>query len=162
MGMLDATTLEVTVDYGTFGLVDMECAGGTYNLDDPEAGAWLRTDVGMVYPDLVSNVAFIRLRLESWASEPPQEGVWSRVEVTEVEMPSGVLGIEVIAAGFEEDVFALPGPGAYRLRVAFCVSPETAPFPLRREQARIQRAYQGHEEDLRDVDEYFRVQYWPA
>ncbi|MFG3256703.1 hypothetical protein [Streptomyces sp. NPDC048172] len=162
MGMLDATTREVTVDYGTFGLIDMECAADTYHVDPPEGGAWLRTDTGMVYPDLVSNVAFIRLRLESWDGEPPreQEGAWSRVEEAEVVMPSGVLGVEVIAAGIDEDVFTLPGPGTYRLRMAFCVSPETAPVPLRRGQDPVERAHQGHEEDLRDVDEFFRVQYW--
>ncbi|MGW0737080.1 hypothetical protein [Streptomyces sp. NPDC002851] len=66
----------------------------------------------------------------------------------------------MIAAGFEEDVFSLPKPGTYRLRVAFCVSPETDPIPLREGQADIERAHQGREEDLCDVDEYFRVQYW--
>ncbi|MFI8853240.1 hypothetical protein ACIGW3_24055 [Streptomyces sp. NPDC053499] len=165
MRLLDRTEMQVTVDYGTFGVVDMQPGRDARGLVAPAEGSWLRTRRGMVYPDLVSNVAFIRLRLESWGpqgtgDEPPLEGNWARVDEAEVEMPSGVLGIEVIAAGLDENVFSLPGPGQYRIRVAFCVAPEVDPVPLRKSHAPIERAWQGHEKELEGVDEFFLVQFW--
>lgn len=162
MGQLNAAEVEVTVDYGTFGIVDEACAEDTYNLDAPEGGGWLRTDRGMAYPDLVSNVAFVRVRFESWDSEPPREGTWARVDEAILEMPSGIVGIEEVGGEWHEEVFELPQPGLYQIRVAFCVARHKEPIPARAEQAAIERAWQGHEEELRKVDEYFLIQYWPA
>ncbi|MBO8201451.1 hypothetical protein JW613_24600 [Streptomyces smyrnaeus] len=165
MRLLDRTEMKLTVDYGTFGIVDMAPVPDAHGLVASAEGSWLRTRRGMAYPDLVSNVAFIRLRLENWGpggpgTEPPLEGDLARVDEADVEMPSGVLGIEVIAAGLDEEVFSLPGPGQYRIRVAFCVAPDVDPVPLRKSHAPIERAWQGREKELEDVDEFFLVQFW--
>uniref|UniRef100_UPI002E7803E6 hypothetical protein n=1 Tax=Streptomyces sp. GSL17-113 TaxID=3115365 RepID=UPI002E7803E6 len=85
MRLLDRAEMQVTVDYGTFGIIDMKPVRDDRGLVASAEGSWLRTRRGMVYPDLVSNVAFIRLRLESWGpqaagDEPPLEGDWARVE----------------------------------------------------------------------------------
>ncbi|SDP96344.1 hypothetical protein SAMN04487905_12012 [Actinopolyspora xinjiangensis] len=144
--LLAATDLVVTVDHHLFGIVDQACEQD--RTDPPQApselGQWMSVGVAAVYVEAEQDIITAGLRLECWDGPAPfEERDWPRSELAVVRMPSGRLGIDEIAAGGQGDVFVLPEPGEYQLRVAW-----------------RERDLDQHDEDG-NPEAFALVQYWP-
>ncbi|WP_405780072.1 hypothetical protein [Streptomyces sp. NBC_00859] len=155
----DWAEVEVGPDYRTFGIVDEACAQETHTPDAPE-GSWLRAARGMVYLECPGDVITVRLRLEAWSGPPPAAGQWSGTGEAEVELPSGVLCVDMLTAGWEEAVFTLPKPGHYRVRMLWAFNPEAGPFHSSLTGATALDTPPGREEQLAGVDQFCLAQFW--
>ncbi|MGK5629507.1 hypothetical protein [Streptomyces sp. URMC 123] len=153
--------VEATVSYRTLGLVDEACVSDTYTPDMPE-DRWLWAAPGMVYLQCPSAVVSVRVRLESWTTAPPSDAApWSGTEDTDVDLPSGVLGVFTFDGRWQELAAPLPSPGLYGFRLHWAFNPERAPFysPLRSDRHVLETAV-GREQELAGVDQYCLVQAW--
>lgn len=166
--LLSSEYFEQTLGPATFGIVDEECAEDAYGPDPIAEDSWLSADRGMAYSLCPSGVVDLRMRWESWDAEPPEEpgsggGSWARSEAVAVELPSGVLGVDLIDGDWDEAVFSLPAPGTYAMRFSWCFRPRETPYWSPVEGAPdVDAAHAGHEEELAEADAFCRVQFWPT
>jgi hypothetical protein len=116
--LLGSADIEVMVNHHLFGLVDSDA-----DTDVPEptrVAPWMRAGTSAVYVESEQDVVWARLQLECWNDPAPfDREMWPDSVVVALEMPSGVITVDEITAGVQADVFTLPAPGRYRVRVAW-------------------------------------------
>jgi hypothetical protein len=118
--LLAETELEVVVDHRLLGVVDEGQAEGERPASPHSVGHWFAIAPGKLYVESTGDVIGARLRLEAWDGPPSFDAAgWDRHDETVMELASGVLGVDQIAAGGLSGVFELPGPGAWQTRVAW-------------------------------------------
>lgn len=130
--LTDSARVLVTIDYRRVGILDVTCDGGPKPPFEGMSGPWLATTPGNVYLHNVDDEVVFdgHLRLETWdgpADFDPSD--WQRSEVIEMDLPSGVLGIDQITMGRQSDVYRLPA-GRWRTRLAWRTDPPAAPDDL--------------------------------
>jgi hypothetical protein len=111
--------VDVAVDYHQFGLVD---SAAVENRPPPGQGGprWLRVGRSLVFFESEGPLVGARVRFEAWDGPAPfDEAQWPMSEVVMLDMPSGRIGTDEITYGAQSDVFILPAPGRYRVRVAW-------------------------------------------
>ncbi|WP_434589658.1 hypothetical protein [Streptomyces sp. A5-4] len=118
--LLVSHELDVVVDHRLVGLLDEACAAGERPPSPHTLGHWLSTTPGMVYLESDEDILGARLRLEAWDGDAPfVREQWPRTDVIVLDLPSGVLGVDEIAAGGKSQVFRVPSPGRWHARVSW-------------------------------------------
>jgi hypothetical protein len=140
----------VLVEYGVFGLMDLDVAGCPRPWPQEPLGG----DAVTVIPNRVDFQSAARdheaaVRMEAAPGEPPPLGPeWPDVEEVDLPLSSGRVRLWTVTMGPSEQVFTVGGRGRYRLRVGCC----------------------GHDEALElnrsgrpvpDGTERYLLQFWP-
>jgi hypothetical protein len=106
----------VLVEYGVFGLMDLDVVGCPRPWPQEPLGA----DAVTAIPNRVdfrsaASDHEAAVRLEATPREPPE---WPDSEEVDVPLSSGRVRLWTVTMGPSEQVFPVGGPGTYRLRVA--------------------------------------------
>jgi hypothetical protein len=111
--------IDVIVDHHLVGLVDRRAPGERPAV--PHAsGRFVSVSPGYLLIESDDDVLDARLRIEAWTGEPPfDEASWPLSDAVLIDLPSGLLGVDEIAAGGKSDVFEVPFAGRCRVRVAW-------------------------------------------
>jgi hypothetical protein len=116
----DEKELHVIVDYRLVGLVDEACTGVEKPSAPHKLDHWLSTTTGNLYLESSDAVLGARMRLQTWDGPADFDVAgWDRSDEIVMDLPTGVLGIDQITAGAHAEVFRLPAPGRWRIRVAW-------------------------------------------
>jgi hypothetical protein len=127
--LTDSGDVLVIVDYRRVGLVDATC-----DEEKPPAphkiGHWLGTTIGNLYIENIDDAVVFdgHMRLETW--DGPAEfdpGDWQRSDVVEVDLPSGVVGVDQITMGWQPEIYRLPEGRVWHTRVAWRADPPASP-----------------------------------
>jgi len=122
--LIQAQDVDVSVDHHLVGLVDAASTSGERPPAPHTTGHWLATAPGMVYVESDEDVISARIRVEAWdAPPPPPPGEWDRSDEVRLELPSGRLGTDEVAAGGQAEVFALPAAGTWQARISWREGP---------------------------------------
>lgn len=114
--LLDRNSTLVHPDYGVFQIFDGEDFDDTASVpghDDFSFG-----DRSVYFHSFQNNVR-VRLLLESWEGEPDRDDdAWEGSATAVVEIATGVVCVNELTAGGQDDLLTLPRPGRYGVRVA--------------------------------------------
>ena len=80
---------------------------------------WLSVGTSRVMLESADDIGWVRFRFELWDGWPSHnQALWPLSEVIGLYLPSGRLGVSEFTS-FVKDVFHVPGPGRYRVRLAW-------------------------------------------
>jgi len=108
------------VDYHLVGIADQAYAGPDKPVTPHQVGGWFSTSDGNVYLESDADIRRAVLHFETW--DGPAEfdpGAWDRSGELDMDWQSGELGLDQITAGATPDVYRLPSPGRWHLRLAW-------------------------------------------
>ncbi|MEV0146221.1 hypothetical protein ACFV0L_39030 [Streptosporangium canum] len=121
--LLDSVEVKVHVQYHLFFFADSE-ADEDPPLDPREHGNWFGASEAGVCFESDEDVVSALMRFESWDGEAAIDSEqWSQTAEVTLAMTSGSISIMEIAGGALNDVFALPAPGRYRVRLGWREGP---------------------------------------
>ncbi|MGW0754501.1 hypothetical protein [Streptomyces sp. NPDC002587] len=141
--LVGSSEVDVVVDHRLFGLIDEEGQEGARPAT-PGVEGLVAANATMLYVQTPEDVLDTRLRLEAWdgpAGVP--SGEWPVQAEMVMDLPSGRLLVDEIAAGGRSGVFDLPAAGRWRVRASW------RPGAL-------------DEADSGEPEGWALVQFWPA
>ncbi|MFI7642280.1 hypothetical protein [Nonomuraea sp. NPDC049400] len=106
-------------DHHLFGLAD----AGTADQPPPPVpaadGHWVSAADSAVLIRTAQDGATVTVRLQAMDGPPgePEPDAEAVSHTVQLDLPTGQISVNQIAAGWMHDVFALPAPGSYRLRI---------------------------------------------
>ena len=117
--LISGAEVDVTVDHRLFGLCDGAAGESPPPAPHRVGHRWLSAGVSVVYFEAAEDILKARVVFESWDGEPPADDDWPGAETVVLSLPSGVLGVDQIAAGSRPEVFVVGPPGRYHARLAW-------------------------------------------
>lgn len=148
--------IDVVVDHRLVGLVD-QAADRTTPTPAPHSwGGWFSVGPGAVYLESDEDILYARLLLEAWDSAPAFDPAgWDRHGEAEVDLPSGVLDVDMIAAGGTSAVFTVPFAGRWHVRLAWTESPRDFGEDVDLDE-------EDEVDDLTEPEARALLQFWPS
>lgn len=116
--MMSSAEVDASVSYRLVGLYDCE---SDEEVPTPRivGHPWLSVGVSRVMLESADDIPKVRFCFEWWDGRPPFDpAAWPLSEVVGLYLPSGRLGVSEFT-GHVNDVFQIPVPGRYRLRLAW-------------------------------------------
>lgn len=114
--LISAVDLVVSPDHRMFGVADGSVGSDVDTPVPSSAAGWLGAGESEVLIGTGQDIVDVALRLEAWTAEPPGDGA-ELSGGARLRLPSAVISLNEITGGWQPDVFKLPEPGIYQVRV---------------------------------------------
>ncbi len=139
--LINSNEVQVVVDYRLVGLLDVTCDDGGKPPSPHTLGHWIATTHGNVSIEDIDERPAVSgpMRLEAWDGPAEFDPTgWLRHDVIEMDLPSGMLGVDSLTAGKIPKVYQLPAGKRWYTRLAWRTVPRSDPSRLPRASILVQ------------------------